>query len=49
MENTPPRPWDAADYLETEEDMVAYFEAAFDEAIRGSSPRRWATSRGPRV
>ena len=31
MENTPPRPWDAADYLETEEDMVAYLEAAFDE------------------
>ena len=25
------RPWDAVDYLETEEDIVAYFEAALDE------------------
>ena len=31
MAKTPTRPWDAADYLETEEDMVAYLEAAFDE------------------
>ena len=30
MARTPTRPWDAADYLETEEDMVAYLEAAFD-------------------
>ena len=25
------RPWDAVDYLETEEDIVAYLEAALDE------------------
>ena len=31
MAKTPTRPWDAADYLGTEEDMVAYLEAALDE------------------
>lgn len=31
MAKTPTQPWDAADYLETEEDMVAYLEAALDE------------------
>ena len=31
MERTPTRQWDAADYLETEADRVAYLEAAFDE------------------
>ena len=31
MARTPTRLWDAADYLETEEDLVAYLEAAFDE------------------
>ncbi len=31
MAKTPTRPWDAADYLEAEEDMVAYLEAAFDD------------------
>jgi len=25
------RPWDAAEHLETEEDMAAYLEAAFEE------------------
>ncbi len=25
------RPWDAADYLEEEDDIVAYLEAAFDD------------------
>ncbi len=25
------RPWDATDYLETEEDIVAYLEAAFED------------------
>ncbi|MHB1195164.1 MAG: addiction module antidote protein [Longimicrobiales bacterium] len=25
------RPWDAADYLQTEEDMAAYLEAALEE------------------
>ena len=25
------RPWDAAEHLQTEEDMVAYLEAAFEE------------------
>ena len=31
MAKTPTRPWDAADYLGTKEDMVAYLEAALDE------------------
>jgi len=31
VKETPIQPWDAADYLETEDDMVAYLEAAFDE------------------
>ena len=28
---TKTRPWDAAEYLESEEDMAAYLEAALDE------------------
>jgi len=28
---TTTRPWDAADHLETEEDMVAYLDAALEE------------------
>jgi probable addiction module antidote protein len=31
MPNNNTRPWDAADSLETQEDMVAYLEAAFEE------------------
>ena len=31
MATTHTRPWDAADYLETEEDIVAYLEAAFED------------------
>lgn len=31
MANTHTRPWDAVDYLETEEDIVAYLEAAFED------------------
>ena len=31
MGKTDTYPWDAADYLETEEDMVAYLEAALQE------------------
>ena len=31
MAKTRTRPWDAADYLETEEDIVAYLEAALEE------------------
>ena len=31
MEKTPTRPWDAADYLENKEDIVAYLEAAFED------------------
>lgn len=31
MPKTHTRPWDAADYLESEEDIVAYLEAAFDD------------------
>ena len=31
MPKTHTRPWDAADYLENEEDIVAYLEAAFDD------------------
>lgn len=29
------RPWDAADYLETEEDVVLYLEAAFEDGDPG--------------
>ena len=32
MTKTETRPWDAAEHLETEEDMVAYLEAALEEA-----------------
>lgn len=35
MAKTQTRPWDAADYLETEEDVVAYLEAAFDDGAPG--------------
>jgi probable addiction module antidote protein len=31
MAKTQTRPWDATAYLETEEDIVAYLEAAFDD------------------
>ena len=31
------RPWDAADHLETTEDMVAYLEAALEQ----DDPRSW--------
>ena len=31
MGHTQTRPWDVAEYLETEEDMVAYLEAALEE------------------
>jgi len=31
MAKTTTSPWDAADHLHTQEDMVAYLEAAFDE------------------
>ena len=31
MAKTHTRPWDATDYLETEEDIVAYLEAAFED------------------
>ena len=29
--NTETKPWDAADHLRTEQDIVAYLEAAFEE------------------
>ena len=32
MANTTTTPWDPADHLKTEEDMVAYLEAALEEA-----------------
>ena len=35
MTETQTRPWDAADYLETDEGIVAYLEAAFDEGDPG--------------
>ena len=35
MNDTQTRPWDAADYLETDEDIVAYLEAAFDDGDPG--------------
>ena len=31
MAKTRTRPWDAADYLKTEEDIVAYVDAALDD------------------
>lgn len=31
MVKTPTRPWDAADHLKTEEDIVAYLDAAFED------------------
>ena len=31
MAKTHTRPWDAADYLKTEEDVVAYIDAALDD------------------
>ena len=31
MARTHTRPWDATDYLETEEDIAAYLEAAFED------------------
>jgi len=31
MAATRTRPWDAADHLESDEDIVAYLEAAFDD------------------
>ncbi len=31
MAKTKTRPWDAAEHLETEEDMAAYLEAALEE------------------
>ena len=31
MAATPTRPWDPADHLETDEDIVAYLEAAFED------------------
>ncbi|MCY4107710.1 MAG: putative addiction module antidote protein [Chloroflexi bacterium] len=35
MTKTHTRPWDAADYLETDEDVVAYLEAAFEDGDPG--------------
>ena len=31
MATTPTRPWDPADHLETDEDIVAYLEAALED------------------
>ena len=31
MATTPTRPWDPADHLETDEDFVAYLDAAFED------------------
>lgn len=31
MNTTQTRPWDAADHLESDEDIVAYLEAAFED------------------
>ncbi len=32
MAKTPTRPWDAAEHLETDEDMVLYLEAALESS-----------------
>ena len=34
MATTPTRPWDPADHLETDDDIVAYLEAAFEDGDR---------------
>ncbi len=31
MNTTPTRPWDAADHLESDDEVVAYLEAAFED------------------
>ena len=49
MNETQTRPWDAADYLETDEDVVAYLEAAFDDGDAGliaANATSWAEERG---
>ena len=35
MAKTPTRPWDPAEHLETEEDMVAYLNAALEDGDMG--------------
>ncbi len=35
MEKIQTRPWDAADYLETKEDIALYLEAAFEDGDPG--------------
>ena len=35
LTKTQTRPWDAADYLETDEDIVVYLKAAFDDGDPG--------------
>ena len=51
-ERTNTRPWDAAEYLETPEDMVDYLEAAFEDgdprliaAALGDVARSWGMTR----
>ena len=43
MAKTKTRPWDAADYLEYPEDVVAYLEAAFEDG----DPRLIVAGRSP--
>ena len=50
MAKTPTRPWDAAEHLESDEDMVAYLEAALesgDALITGGPFKGLPVHRGP--
>jgi probable addiction module antidote protein len=38
MSKTKTRPWDAAEHLETEEDMAAYLEAVIEEGDSALAP-----------
>jgi DNA-binding phage protein len=38
MPKTKTRPWDAAEHLETEEDMAAYLEAVIEEGDSALAP-----------
>lgn len=53
MATTGTRPWDAADHLKTEKDIVAYVDAAFEDgdpalvaAVLGDVARAKGTTRG---
>ena len=47
MAKSKTRPYDAAEYLESEEDMAAYLQAALEEGDPARSSTRWAISPVP--